>query len=145
MRRAGRRRDPWYGVEKLYDRVSQTMEDVVTTMGRMGSPVWAPPADVEETDDAYLVEVDVPGIRKNDVEVHLRGRELTVTGRIDERERSGVLHRRSRRTGRFDCRVLLPGEVDHQNVEATLTDGVLTVRVDKVACAQSRHIEVTGA
>lgn len=106
---------------------------------------WTPPFDLEETDDAFVVEVDVPGVRKEDVSVELADRVLHVHGEIKERERTGVLRRQSRRTGEFDYSLTLPGDVDPEHVEATLDNGVLTVRAPKVAVTRSRRIEITGA
>jgi len=67
--------------------------------------------DLEETDDAWIIEAEVPGARREDVSVELHGDELAVHGEIRERERAGILRRRTRRTGQFDYRVRLPGDV----------------------------------
>jgi HSP20 family protein len=72
----------------------------------------------------------------------MRESELVITGEIKERERRGVLRRRTRRLGRFDYRVTLPGEADPEGIDASLDDGVLTVRVPKPERAQPRRIEV---
>ncbi|GHE47355.1 hypothetical protein GCM10017771_68150 [Streptomyces capitiformicae] len=61
-----------------------------------------------------------------------------------ERERTGVLRRSTRRTGRFEYRAVPPGEVNAEGVNATLTDGVLTVNVSEVEAAKPRHIEITS-
>lgn len=104
---------------------------------------WAPPVDLEETDDRFIVEVDLPGVSREDVTVELRDNELAVHGEITERERTGVVRRRMRHTGEFDYRVTLPGEVDDEHVEAKLTDGVLRIEVPKTTPAHSRRIEVS--
>jgi HSP20 family protein len=98
--------------------------------------------DIEETDDAYVVEADLPGVKRQDVNIELVGNELTVTGEIKERERKGALRRQRRRVGRFEYGVVLPDHVDDDKVEASLSDGVLTVRVPKAERAQRRKIEV---
>jgi HSP20 family protein len=54
---------------------------------------------VEETDDAHVVELEVPGAKKEDINIEVSGTELTVTGEIEERKRLGVARRRTRRTG----------------------------------------------
>lgn len=77
---------------------------------------WSPP--VEESDDAWVVEADLPGVKEGDVTVEVRAQELAITGELKERERKGILRRRTRRTGQFDYRVTLPGELDAENVEA---------------------------
>jgi HSP20 family protein len=103
---------------------------------------WIPAVDVEETDDAWLVEAELPGVDRDDVHVELRDAELAIYGEIKERERRGVLRRRTRRVGRFDFHVALPGDLDADGIDATLRDGVLTVRIPKQQRSQPRRIEV---
>jgi HSP20 family protein len=105
---------------------------------------WAPPVDIEEQDDAYVVEAELPGVKREDVNIDLVGNELSITGEIKEKERKGVLRRRTRRVGRFEYRVTLPDHVDPEAVEAKLDGGVLTVRVPKSERAQRRRIEVSS-
>jgi HSP20 family protein len=105
---------------------------------------WSPRADVEETDDAYSVEVELPGVRREDIDVELDGGLLTVSGEVEEKERTGILRRRTRRVGLFRYTVTLPGEVDADEVSARLRDGVLTVRVPKSGTAQRRRIPVSS-
>jgi HSP20 family molecular chaperone IbpA len=57
---------------------------------------FIPAADIEETDDAFIIEVELPGINKKDVDVSLSGRRLTISGERKEKERTGVLRRRVR-------------------------------------------------
>ena len=68
---------------------------------------------------------------------------VTVTGERKERERVGILRRRTRTVGRFRYEVLLPGEVEEDGVAASLHEGVLTVRVPKPARERPRRIPVT--
>ena len=103
---------------------------------------FIPPADLEETDDAFLVEVELPGVERDDVEVELVGRRLTIHGERKERERVGILRRRTRRVGEFHYEVVLPGDVAEDEVEARFADGVLTVRVPKAEKAKPRKIKV---
>jgi HSP20 family protein len=119
------------------------------TFGSFGLPAlatesvgWAPPVDIEEQDDAYVIEAEVPGVRKDDVNIELISNELMITGEIKEREREGILRKRTRRIGRFEYRVRLPEQVDPDNVEAKLKDGVLSVRVPKHEHAERRRIQV---
>jgi HSP20 family protein len=119
------------------------------TFGGFGLPAlasesvgWAPPVDIEEQDDAYVIEAEVPGVTKDDVNIELVSNELTITGEIKEREREGILRKRTRRVGRFEYRVRLPEQVDPDNVEAKLADGVLSVRVPKHEHAERRRIQV---
>jgi HSP20 family protein len=103
---------------------------------------WAPRVDIEETDDAYLLDAELPGVKRSDVSIELVGNELMIGGEVKERQRKGALRRSTRRTGRFEYRVRLPEQVDDQKVDAKLADGVLTVRVPKSERAQRRKIEI---
>jgi HSP20 family protein len=104
---------------------------------------FTPPVDIEETDDAYVIEADLPGVKREDIDIELAGNELLVTGEIKQRE--GKFRRRTRRVGRFELRVALPDGVDGGKVDARLDHGVLTVRVPKAEKAQRRKIDVKSA
>ncbi|MCU1494596.1 MAG: heat shock protein Hsp20 [Acidimicrobiaceae bacterium] len=104
---------------------------------------FIPLADIEETDDAYIVELDLPGVRRDDVSVELSGRRLEIRGERKEKERSGVLRARTRRVGQFSYEIVLPGEVDPEKVDAHMEDGTLVVRVPKVSAERPRRISVT--
>ena len=104
--------------------------------------VFTPLADVEETSDAYTVEIELAGVKKDDLDIEIAGRRLSVSGERKERERVGILRRRERVVGRFHYEVVLPGEVEEDGIEAHLDDGVLTVRVPKPASERPRRIEV---
>jgi HSP20 family protein len=112
-------------------------------MGNGGA--WVPQADIEETDDAWVVEAEVPGVDRKDVNVELRDGELVITGEIKQKERKGIVRRRTRRTGQFEYRVTLPGQSDQEHIEANLHEGVLTVRVPKAEQAKPSRIEVKAA
>lgn len=103
---------------------------------------WSPLVDLEETDDAYVVEAELPGVRREDVSLELVGDELSITGEIKEPERKGTVRRQSRRTGRFAYRVGLPSHLEPDKVEAKLDGGILKVTVPKSERAQRRRIEI---
>jgi HSP20 family protein len=130
-------------LEQVMDRLRRLLDQ---TFGGLQLPsfgdAWAPPVDVEESDDAYIVQADLPGVKREDVSVELVGNELQITGTTQEPERSGKLRRRMRRTGRFAYRVTLPSKVDGDKVDATLADGVLTVHISKAEQDERREIEV---
>lgn len=103
---------------------------------------FTPLADVEETDDAYLVEIELPGVDRKDIDVTLSGRQLTVTGERKEKERTGVLRRRTRVTGRFHYDVHLPSADSDGEITAGYDDGVLSIRVPKPEADRRRRIPV---
>ncbi|MFD1658169.1 Hsp20/alpha crystallin family protein [Streptomyces caeni] len=127
-------------VENLFERMNRFLEaaGVAPSAG-----AWSPAADLQERDDAYLIEAELPGIKREDIDVEISERELCITGEYKEREREGVLRRSTRRTGRFEYRALLPADVKTEEITATLTDGVLTVTIPKAQTVTSRHIEIS--
>jgi HSP20 family protein len=136
------RAQPLSDVERLRRMLDQTFGSFGLPALATESVGWAPPIDIEEQDDAYVIEAEVPGVTKDDVNIELISNELMVTGEIKEREREGILRKRTRRIGRFEYRVRLPEQVDPDSVEAKLKDGVLSVRVPKHEQAERRKIQV---
>ncbi len=132
--------DPLRELDELADRVNRLWEAGFDG----GLQGWAPLADVEETDDSYVVEIDLPGVKRDEVDIQLTDRQLTVSGEVTEKERTGILRRRTRRVGRFQYSVTLPADVDADGVSARLDDGVLTVRVPKAEQAKPRRIPITS-
>ncbi|MFF4568221.1 Hsp20/alpha crystallin family protein [Streptomyces sp. NPDC001410] len=127
---------------ELFERMNRFLEAAGVTPA-VGT--WAPLADLQETDDAYVVEAELPGIKREDIDVEISEHELCITGEYKEREREGVLRRSTRRAGRFEYRALLPSDAKAEEITATLADGVLTVTVPKAQEAKPRHIEITQA
>jgi len=129
---------------QLNERMRRMLEQ--TFGGMLDEPAgWVPAVDIEELEDAYVVEAEVPGVKREDVNIEVTGNELTISGEIKVREREGIIRRRTRRGGEFEFRVVLPNEVNPEGVDAKLTDGVLTVRIPKAERAQRRRIEVKSA
>jgi len=133
-----RRWDPYLELEGLYEQMNQLMTGIAGDM-----PI-ATPADIEETDDAFIVEIDLPGGKREDIQVEVHQRQLRVTGEIKERERKGILRRHNRPVGQFDYAVSVPGDIDPDRVDATLAHGVLTVHLTKASSSRPRHVEIKG-
>ncbi|MEU5213188.1 Hsp20/alpha crystallin family protein [Streptomyces sp. NPDC020742] len=130
--------------EDLFDRMNRFLESASIPPSLTEATTWAPLADLHETDEAYRVECELPGLRREDIDVEVGEHELSISGDLKEREREGVLRRRGRPTGRFVYRALLPMDVKADEVTAQLSDGVLTVTIPKAQTAKPRHIEIQG-
>ena len=113
-------RSPFADLDQLGERMRRMLEQTFGDFApALTEPIgWIPAVDLEE--------------------------QLTITGEIKEKERKGVLRRKTRRVGRFEFRVTLPNQVDPEKIDANLAEGVLTVRVPKSERAQRRQIEVKG-
>jgi HSP20 family protein len=105
--------------------------------------VWRPPTDVYETDDAYIVCVEIAGVSLDDLRVAVEGDELTVCG-----HRGAVIagyravHRLEMHYGEFESAVLVPGPVREDAIEADYRNGILVVTLPK---ARPCHIVVADA
>jgi HSP20 family protein len=137
--------DPSREFEDIYERMGQLVNAAfggLSTAPAADTP-WSPPADLTETDDAYQVRLDVPGAHKDQLDVLAGQREIQVSGEIVE-PAGGRRHRSSRRTGQFDYRAVLPGDIKADQVTAELADGVLTITAPKSEAAKPSHIQVAG-
>jgi len=132
---------PFHDFGNLYAEMDRLAQSVFG--GKAGQGAWLPAADIVETDSAYEIEIELPGVRREDVDVNLNGNELVVTGEVKERERQGLFRRRTRRVGEFELRVTLPGHLREADVEASLAYGVLKVYVPKAENTKTNRITVS--
>ena len=118
-------------LDELFERMSRFLESAAAMPSIVGRNAWAPMADMYETDDAYVVEAEFPGVAREKIDVEIAERELIVKAEITQREREGVVRRSTRRTGTFEYRAMLPTDVKSDKVSAQLADGVLTITIPK--------------
>ena len=137
-----RRFEPFREFDQLQAQMGELLESALAGAPGEGAP-WIPAVDIEETDDAWIVEAELPGVDKKDVDIQMNDSELVVRGEIKERERAGILRRRTRRVGEFEFRVTLPGQTDAEQIDAKLDGGVLAIRIPKPQETQPRHIEIS--
>jgi HSP20 family protein len=107
-----------------------------------GPAGWAPPVDLHETPDHYVITAELPGLAREDLEIHVHEGRLTLTGVRRERgETCEQYHRVERGHGSFSRSFQLPMPVDAERITADLRDGVLTVMCPK-ANGASRRIDI---
>jgi HSP20 family protein len=134
----------WHSGEEqswTFDTLCTELSGLIRDSATPPGPHQALPVDVAETDKTYVIEIELPGIDTNDVRVDVLGNEIRVHGDIPRRDNPGALRYHTRREGHFDNQVALPSEVDALRTSATLRNGVLTVRVPKVADDVSQGAE----
>jgi HSP20 family protein len=107
---------------------------------------WAPPVDLYETDDAFMVKAELPGLTKDDIHVEVHDRTLTLRGeRKHEAEvKEERFHRRERAYGSFQRSFWLPTTVDANQVKASFKDGVLELRLPKHETAKPKRISISS-
>lgn len=137
------RRDPLREIEELFDRMSREFEDFgggIELGAGEGISV-----DVAEDDEAVTVTADLPGYDREDVEVTVQDRTLTIAAEQDETEESEggeedvQYHRRERRSRSVSRRIRLPAQVHKEEATATYQNGVLTVELPKVEGGMDGH------
>jgi HSP20 family protein len=135
------RYQPFRELEEIQQQTAQLLEQMVGVPPEVVRP-WVPDVDIEETEDSWILEAELPGARAEDVHVEVDDGELTIRGAITERERTGVLRRRTRRVGEFEYTVTLPGLSGDVEPQARLHHGVLEVRVPKPEQSRPRQIQI---
>ena len=127
----------WREPRGMFGDVDTVFDRMVRNFFGPSMPAWpstfVPAVDIEETSDAYIFEIELPGLSRDDMKVEAGQNELHISGQIVERERTGIVRHRTRRTGQFSYRVALPTGTDPDRVSATYKDGVLTVTVPRSA------------
>jgi HSP20 family protein len=105
---------------------------------------WAPSVDIYDKDDHIVVQAELPGIKKSDIDIRVEDNVLSVSGeRTRERkvEEEGY-YRTERHYGKFGRSFRLPSRVDPDNIDASFEDGVLTIQVPKAEESKAKQIRV---
>jgi HSP20 family protein len=107
---------------------------------------WSPPLDVSESEDAVLVDMEVPGIDPSSLDISVAGDVLTIRGEkaAVTQEPARHFHRAERRYGSFMRSLTLPAPVEPDRVEATARQGVVSIRLPKRQAAQAKRVEIRG-
>ncbi|HEY8520487.1 MAG TPA: Hsp20/alpha crystallin family protein [Gammaproteobacteria bacterium] len=104
-----------------------------------------PSVDICENDNEVIVRAEVPGVDKDNLDVSIADRTLTIKGRTreEQKEEREDYYRREIRSGEFSRSLLLPCEVDAEKASASLKDGIVELRLPKAAAAQRRRIPLS--
>lgn len=105
---------------------------------------WSPSTDISETDAAYLIKSEIPGVDREDVKIHIVDGMLTIQGerKMEKEEKSMKFHRLERVYGRFARSFRIPGDADEAAVKAEFKDGMLNVTLSKFAKVKAPAIDV---
>lgn len=120
-------------------------EIVRGTDGDGETSVWSPRTDISETDDHYVVRMDMPGLSKDNVKVELHDGVLSISGerKSEHEEQKENFHRVERSYGHFYRSFPLPNAGSPENVKAHMEDGVLTIEVQKRPESKPRRITIS--
>jgi HSP20 family protein len=127
---------------RFHETFGQVRGDGATGM----TGIWEPPVDIYETDDALVLQVELPGVSKDAVTVELHEHTLRLSG---ERTREpavtgGQYQREEGRYGAFQRAFRMPTSVDEAKIQASYQNGILALRLPKHATAIPQGIPITG-
>ncbi len=136
--------EPFSQFNKLHSRLNELFEGSFNQAQPGVNGRWTPPMDILESKEAYLIHAELPGMKKDDINVELNDGTLTLSGeRKLEQPADGVEYRSMERVnGKFVRSVILPKTVKHDAIRATYTDGILEIQVPKAEEAKPRQITV---
>ena len=132
---------PWVGFRDLENHLDRIFHGAATPTG---SGNWMPPMDIYETDDAYVLEADLPGVRKEDIGLQIVEDRIILKGarKREAAENNKGYQHYERTEGQFERTFRIRGGVDSEKVEARFENGVLTVQMPKPETAKPRQIDV---
>jgi HSP20 family protein len=146
-------KEPLLGLRSGIDRL---IEDFFSGVGdgllpRLALPrpvaareLFAPLLDLRETEDALVLEAELPGVKPADIDVHVSDGTLVIRGerRQEKDEKTKLWHRTERFFGRFERLISLPPTAESEKIDAAFKDGVLTVTVPKKPGAKPKAVTI---
>jgi HSP20 family protein len=143
--------DPFQDLRSAQDEMAQMSPMLAHALGlharQQGNDratAWAPALDISERKDAYLVTVELPGLKAEDLDITMEDGLLTIQGERQFTQESSEqqFHRVERRYGAFRRSITLPAHVMAEGIQASFEDGVLQVLVPKAEEATPKRIQV---
>ena len=130
-------------IDQVFDRLFQSPLDLTRSTQFMGG--WSPSIDLYEDKDNLLVKAELPGMKKEDIDIQLHEGLLTISGERKEEKKveEAEMYRSERFVGRFHRTFSLPTEVQADKITAAYKDGLLTVVLPKSEKAKPKQIAVS--
>lgn len=143
MRRGLMLWNPFAEIERIRREFDRLLEELVPR--EEGERLFAPVVDVYETDQDLVVKAELPGVKKENVEVSIRDNALHIKGekKEEKEEKTETYHRVERVYGKFERVIPLPTDVKVEAAEAEFKDGVLEIRIPKAEGSKEKKIEIS--
>ena len=137
--------DPFREMFSLRDEIDRLFNEFLGRVPAETEGGWLPAMDVEETDDAFIVTAEIPGMSKDEIKLSLQGDSLVIQGekKREKEEKDRTFHRIERVFGKFQRVITLPTKVDADKVKASYKDGVLTITLPKSEEVKPKEITIS--
>lgn len=124
-------------VRKSVSAVTETRREILHTVSwHVRSSIWSPPTDVYETEENYVIKVEIAGMRDEDFDVAFENNILMISGYRSDLNERRAYHQMEIRFGRFELAVEVPVTVDIEKATAEYKDGFLTIMLPKADVKQ---------
>ncbi len=136
--------DPFKELLSLRDEFDRVFKEFFVRPERVEEE-WFPLLDMKEDAENLIVNLEVPGMRKEDIKVTLRGNQLMITGerKFEKEKKDETYHRIERSYGKFQRIITIPVEVDQSKIKATYENGVLAITMPKTEKEKPKEIEIS--
>lgn len=138
--------DPFKELREIEKRISSMLDlERAAVPAGIKETMWAPAVNEKEDEGAYYLEVDLPGVKKEDISVEVKDNIMTISGerKFKKEEKDKGYVRTESFFGKFERRFTLPSDVDAQNIEAKTEDGILHIKIPKLKEKEnSKKIEI---
>jgi HSP20 family protein len=138
---------PFRQLSSLRDEIDRLFEAPLSSLTELSQPFsggWVPAVDVYEDKDSYVVKMELPGMKKEGIDISLHDGVLSISGerKSEEKHEDGETYRSERFFGRFQRSITLPASVDGAKVNAGYKDGILTITLPKAEEAKPKQITI---
>ena len=137
----------WGRLSDLRDEIDRLFDAPLSDLTRASQLLsgWTPALDVYEEKDHFIVKAELPGMKKEDIDVSLHDGSLSISGerKSETKHEDAEVYRAERFFGRFQRTVTLPAPVAADKVNAQYKDGILTVKLPKTEEAKPKQIDVS--
>jgi len=133
---------PWRDLRNLKKDIHRVVNDVLGSEPEGEGKYWQPPIDVVETDDAFMVAVELPGMNKEDIKINIHENTLYLNGEKKAVTEDSQRLRSEFWYGPFRRTINLPGEINREKIMARYENGILQVTLAKIEKSGAKEIKI---
>ncbi|MBI5451748.1 MAG: Hsp20/alpha crystallin family protein [Gammaproteobacteria bacterium] len=136
--------NPFTELDDLFNRYQRTLGRGISSNELLKTSDWLPAVDISESDEEYLIKMEVPEIRKEDIKVQVDNGILMISGerRSEKEEKNKKVHRIERSYGSFARSFSVPDDADGKRIRAEYKDGMLYLHLQKSPQTRSEKISI---